>query len=277
MYAVDHGARIINLSFGGAGRRRSSANADPTTRSTTACSSSRPPGNEYGRGNPVEYPAALLQPVGSDGVGGAGLVGRRIDADRRAGLVLEHRLVRSRSPRPARTSSAPCPSLSPASMYPRVAAARLAERPLRLRRAAPRSPRREVAGAAALVWAREPAADRAAGGADPQADRVGRRPLDAGARLRRRSTSPPRSQRRRPASRASLLSGNRVRSKLHLTWSGDTSRYTLTLTTAGASRIVLSASPDTSAWVRLKPGRAYDVHRLRDRPERCDVARRRRR
>jgi hypothetical protein len=54
-----------------------------------------------------------------------------------------------------------------------------------------------------------------------------------------------------------LLSGNRVRSKLHLTWSGDTSRYTLTLTTAGASRVVLSASPDTSAWVKLKPGRAY--------------------
>ncbi|HTO26417.1 MAG TPA: hypothetical protein VMJ49_10985, partial [Gaiellaceae bacterium] len=46
-------------------------------------------------------------------------------------------------------------------------------------------------------------------------------------------------------------------SKLHLTWSGDTSRYTLTLTSAGASRTVLSASPNTSAWVRLKPGRAY--------------------
>src|SRR4029079_5447738 len=30
-------------------------------------------GNEYGDGNPVEYPAALLQPVGSDGQGGIGL------------------------------------------------------------------------------------------------------------------------------------------------------------------------------------------------------------
>jgi hypothetical protein len=54
-----------------------------------------------------------------------------------------------------------------------------------------------------------------------------------------------------------LLSGNRIRSKLHLTWSGDTSRYTLTLTSAGASRVVLSASTETSAWLRLQPGRAY--------------------
>jgi subtilisin family serine protease len=30
-------------------------------------------GNEYWDGNPVEYPAALLQPVGSNGVGGRGL------------------------------------------------------------------------------------------------------------------------------------------------------------------------------------------------------------
>ena len=30
-------------------------------------------GNEYDRGNPVEYPAALLQPAGSNGVGGSGL------------------------------------------------------------------------------------------------------------------------------------------------------------------------------------------------------------
>ncbi len=30
-------------------------------------------GNDYAQGNPVEYPAALLQPVGSNGAGGAGL------------------------------------------------------------------------------------------------------------------------------------------------------------------------------------------------------------
>ena len=34
-------------------------------------------GNEFGSGNPVEYPAALVQPVGSNGQGGAGLVRRR--------------------------------------------------------------------------------------------------------------------------------------------------------------------------------------------------------
>lgn len=72
VYAVDHGARIINLSLGG-----------PTTTSTEksamdyAASNGvlvvAAAGNEYQEGNPVEYPAALLQPLGSRGVGGRGL------------------------------------------------------------------------------------------------------------------------------------------------------------------------------------------------------------
>ena len=72
-YAVSHGARIINLSIGG-----------PTT-STVERAAVRyavahgvlvvtASGNDHGLGNPVEYPAALLQPVGSNGSGGTGLV-----------------------------------------------------------------------------------------------------------------------------------------------------------------------------------------------------------
>ena len=72
VYAVDQGARIINLSLGG-----------PTTsvveRMAVQYAASHgvllvaAAGNDAQNGNPVEYPAALLQPVGSDGASGLGL------------------------------------------------------------------------------------------------------------------------------------------------------------------------------------------------------------
>jgi hypothetical protein len=72
MYAVDHGARVINLSVGGpatsATEQRAIAYAAQHNVLIVAAV-----GNEYTMGNPVEYPAALLQPVGSKGQGGVGL------------------------------------------------------------------------------------------------------------------------------------------------------------------------------------------------------------
>jgi len=72
VYAVDHGARIVNLSLGG-----------PTTslveRMAVQYAANHgvllvaAVGNDAQNGNPVEYPAALLQPVGSDGAAGLGL------------------------------------------------------------------------------------------------------------------------------------------------------------------------------------------------------------
>jgi subtilisin family serine protease len=72
VYAVDQGARIINLSLGGpttsvTERRAIDYAAEHGVLVVAAA------GNEYWDGNPVEYPAALLQPVGSHGVGGRGL------------------------------------------------------------------------------------------------------------------------------------------------------------------------------------------------------------
>jgi subtilisin family serine protease len=72
VYAVKHGAKIINLSLGG---------AEPSTLETRAVRYAQrhgvlvvaAAGNEFHYGNPVEYPAALLQPKGSDGRGGSGL------------------------------------------------------------------------------------------------------------------------------------------------------------------------------------------------------------
>jgi subtilisin family serine protease len=73
VWAVDHGARIVNLSLGGRTTSRAERTAvdyavDHGVLLVAAA------GNEYQQGNPVEYPAALIQPVGSNGVGGRGLV-----------------------------------------------------------------------------------------------------------------------------------------------------------------------------------------------------------
>jgi subtilisin family serine protease len=72
-YAVDHGARVINLSFAGTGTSslERSAVRYAVAHGVLLVAAA---GNEFTQGNPVEYPAALLQPVGSKGRAGMGLV-----------------------------------------------------------------------------------------------------------------------------------------------------------------------------------------------------------
>jgi len=72
-YAVRHGARIINLSIGGPSTSKTERAAIrfAVTHDVLVVTAA---GNDHGMGNPVEYPAALVQPVGSKGVGGGGLV-----------------------------------------------------------------------------------------------------------------------------------------------------------------------------------------------------------
>jgi subtilisin family serine protease len=72
-YAVAHGARIINLSVGGTttSKTERAAIRFAIARGALVIAAA---GNEHGLGDPVEYPAALLQPVGSNGAGGQGLV-----------------------------------------------------------------------------------------------------------------------------------------------------------------------------------------------------------
>jgi len=71
-YAVDHGARIVNLSIAGASTSRAerAAIAYAIRKGVLVVAAA---GNDFAHGNPVEYPAALLQPVSSNGRGGAGL------------------------------------------------------------------------------------------------------------------------------------------------------------------------------------------------------------
>jgi subtilisin family serine protease len=72
VYAVDHGAKIINMSFGG-------PMSSPAELSAIAYAAAHgvllvaAAGNSGQNGNQPSYPAALLQPLGSNGVGGIGL------------------------------------------------------------------------------------------------------------------------------------------------------------------------------------------------------------
>ena len=72
VYAVRHGAKIVNLSIGG-------SETSALERKTIRWAAERgvlvvaAAGNEHDDGNQPEYPAALLQPLGSNGRGGIGL------------------------------------------------------------------------------------------------------------------------------------------------------------------------------------------------------------
>jgi subtilisin family serine protease len=84
VYAVDHGAKIVNLSLGGVGASELEERAIQyaTEHGVLLVAAA---GNEYAEGNPVEYPAAALQPPGSNGQGGVGLsVGASTMAGKRA-------------------------------------------------------------------------------------------------------------------------------------------------------------------------------------------------
>ena len=72
VYAVNHGAKVINLSIGGIQTSALEKKAlDYAAEHGVLVVAAA--GNEFEAGNPVEYPAALLQPVGSEGRGGIGL------------------------------------------------------------------------------------------------------------------------------------------------------------------------------------------------------------
>jgi subtilisin family serine protease len=72
VYAVDHGAKIVNLSIGGVGTSPLEQRAIEYAVSHGVLLVAAA-GNEYDSGNPIEYPAAALQPPGSNGQGGVGL------------------------------------------------------------------------------------------------------------------------------------------------------------------------------------------------------------
>ena len=158
VHAVDEGAKIINLSLGG-------TDSSITERRAIEYAASHGVllvaaiGNEYEDGNPVEYPAALLQAPGSRGVGGVGLsVGASNQRGTRASFSNTGTHISLAAPGEEVLSA--LSSQAPASAYPRFAlpgaAAGLYGYASGTSFAAP-----QVAGAAALVWAAKPTATAA--------------------------------------------------------------------------------------------------------------------
>jgi subtilisin family serine protease len=157
VYAVNQGAKVINLSIGGTEtsvveRRALEYAAEHGVLVVAAA------GNEFEDGNPVEYPAALLQPVGSNGRGGWGLsVGATTKAGTRASFSNTGSWISLAAP--GENVFGAISSYTRARSWPRYALPGSSQGVYGYASgtsfAAP-----QVAGAAALVWAANPALNR---------------------------------------------------------------------------------------------------------------------
>lgn len=152
-YAVDHGARIINLSFGGTSTSsiEKSALDYASAHGVLVVAAA---GNHYLDGNPIVYPAALLQPFSSNGVGGTGLaVGASTDTGARAPFSSTGTYLSLVAP--GENVFSAVSSASPLSSFPRVSLPG-SSRGLYGYASGTSFSAPEVAGAAALVMATNP-------------------------------------------------------------------------------------------------------------------------
>ena len=254
VYAVDHGARIINLSFGGprtsTTERRAIQYAIGHGDLVVASA-----GNEYQSGNPVEYPAALLQPLGSNGVGGAGLaVTATTSSGSHASFANTGSWVSLAAPGDhvfGSVSNLSSPLAYPRTPVPGVRSGLFGygsgtsfATPL-------------VSGAAALVWAANPSltAQEVAQILKETASGGGRWSPELGFGIIDVAAAVARAQQGQVGL---LLTGTPNRSRVKLTWSGAGYAYDLTETTDGRlSRTLMASTQSTTALVGLQPGHAY--------------------
>ena len=220
VYAVKHGAKIVNLSIGGSETSQVEQRAIrwAARRGVLIVAAA---GNEHDEGNLPEYPAALLQPLGSHGRGGIGLaVGATSMDGTRSYFSNTGSYLSLAAPGynvfAAESADAPWPRAQLPWSSPGLL--RLGERHVVLLARGGRRGRARLGG--------EPAADRAAGGEGAEAERdrhdagtassagaastpprrsssrSRRRAWRYGTRITSRGRSTPRRPRRPPSSRA---------------------------------------------------------------------------
>jgi subtilisin family serine protease len=263
VYAVDHGAKIVNLSLGGQGTSTTERRAVEYAASKNVLIVAAA-GNGGLRGSPIEYPAALLQPVGSNGVGGVGL---SVAASDRDGLHA-----------PFSTSGSQISLAAPgASVFSAVAATSSETRYPRT--ALPGSvggvygyssgtsfASPQVAGAAALVWAANPRLrapdvasilERTASGTGSWNTQLGFGIVDVPAAIEAARTAEPSAPTLTPPAAPSLLrvDSRRVGRRVTLSWRrvDGAVRYRVNARTNGKSRLLVSGAR-TSATFSLAAG-----------------------
>lgn len=266
VYAVDQGARIVNLSFGGPDTSKTEQRAiDYAVAKGVLLVAAV--GNEYAKGNPIEYPAALLQPAGSNGIGGRGLaVGASTLSGSRASFSNTGSHVSLVAP--GERVLGAVSSSSSAGSYPRYtlpgSAAGLYGYASGTSFAVP-----QVAGAAALVWAANPALSAAAvadileqtatGRGNWNSD-LGFGVLDAAAAVERAGGGTAAPTLPLPTLRDLRLSGFRDGRRVHLSWhaAADAKSFRLSVRTNGAGeRVLLQQTTQRSATYRVSPGYTY--------------------
>ena len=254
VYAVNHGARVINLSVGG-------PDSSETELRGVEYAAARgvllvaAVGNEFEDGNPVEYPAALLQPAGSNGRGGVGLaVAASTAAGERAFFSNTGTYVSLAAP--GESVFGAVASESSTSAYPRIplpgSTAGLYGLGSGTSFAAP-----QVAGAAALVMAANPLLkpgqvaeilEESASGRGSWTPTLGYGILDAAGAVARAQGRP-----------SITLSGVRRGGRVRLSWSASAAtRFRLSVAVGGGeSRVLLVSTIRTRATYVLLTGRSY--------------------
>jgi subtilisin family serine protease len=257
VWAVDHGARIVNLSLGGPTTSRIERNAIDyaADRGVLLVAAA---GNQFLKGNPVEYPAALIQPIGSNGIGGRGLVvGASTNGGKRAPFSGAGSYLSLAAPGVDVLGAVS--SAAASSSYTRVplpgSLAGIYGLGSGTSYAAP-----QVSGAAALVWAANPQLNAiqvaqvlkdTATGRGAWNGELGYGVIDVAAAVAQAGGAT------LPAASVKLA-GRRVGSKVKLTWAGKgAAGFQLKVSEDSRPSRVLLAGAGTAASYALTPGHTY--------------------